>query len=347
MSARTLLACCSILSSAALAQGRVLVVDRNGGGQFTDLPAAVAAANPGDVLRVRPGTYTPFTINKGISILGEPSVVVGNLFNWQCLVTGVPATETVVLARLSFFPCDLRIEHCAGPVLIQDVSVSMGVAVRSGGQVQISGSTLKGLPGFGAGTPPLDVANSVVAITDSSLDGGAASGRGHGWMNFASPGVQTSASSVSLSRCRVTGGRGFLGGLAPSFPAVSSQSSTIWLYGTGGEAVQAQGPDAVPGISLSGGALVMDQVVPVSGFGGALPIVGTGTVTRTWLPSLQVRSAPPGGSLWTGLFSPVGDLVLQVVSTPMAPLSATTGLLWVDPTRLLVLGVGVQGASRH
>ena len=37
--------------------------------QFTDLPAAVAAALPGSVLHVRAGTYTGFVTNKPLRIL--------------------------------------------------------------------------------------------------------------------------------------------------------------------------------------------------------------------------------------------------------------------------------------
>src|SRR5687768_1491115 len=128
MSARTLFVC-SILSSTVLAQGRILIVDQNGGGQFTDLPAAIAAANPGDVLRVRAGNYSSFVLTKGISILGSQSGSGGtHLMPSASTVTGVPATETVVLADLNFSRA-LRIENCAGPILVERMLVATGLRV--------------------------------------------------------------------------------------------------------------------------------------------------------------------------------------------------------------------------
>lgn len=62
------------LVSTAIAQPATWVIDvANGpGADFTDLPTAVAAAVTGDTLVVRPGTYTGFETNQGLTILGEP-----------------------------------------------------------------------------------------------------------------------------------------------------------------------------------------------------------------------------------------------------------------------------------
>lgn len=61
----------SCLISSALAQRTWIVDAANGAGtDFTDLPAAEAAAVPGDTLLVRSGTYSPFTTSKGLTVIG-------------------------------------------------------------------------------------------------------------------------------------------------------------------------------------------------------------------------------------------------------------------------------------
>ncbi len=53
-----LLACHALLAiSPAMARASTIVVDPSGGGDFADIPAALQAAQPGDVVEVRPGTY--------------------------------------------------------------------------------------------------------------------------------------------------------------------------------------------------------------------------------------------------------------------------------------------------
>ncbi|MBI1380488.1 MAG: hypothetical protein GC161_05295 [Planctomycetaceae bacterium] len=47
-----------------------LVVAASGGGDFSELQAAVDAASDGDVLLVEPGTYGPFTTSKALTIVG-------------------------------------------------------------------------------------------------------------------------------------------------------------------------------------------------------------------------------------------------------------------------------------
>lgn len=57
-----------------LASAETIVVEDNGGPgvDFTNLPPAIAAAEPGDLLFVRAGVYSSFTVNEGIRILAEP-----------------------------------------------------------------------------------------------------------------------------------------------------------------------------------------------------------------------------------------------------------------------------------
>ena len=55
-----------------LVSQRTIVVDRRGGGDFTNLDAAVADADPGDTVIVRRGFYPNLRLEKGINVLGDP-----------------------------------------------------------------------------------------------------------------------------------------------------------------------------------------------------------------------------------------------------------------------------------
>ncbi len=61
-----------IAGSRLLAADDTIVVDRSGGGDFTTITDAVASAEPGDTILVRPGTYTEaITIDKDLTLKGD------------------------------------------------------------------------------------------------------------------------------------------------------------------------------------------------------------------------------------------------------------------------------------
>lgn len=60
----------SVCAGGAAAQ---VTVDPGGGGEFTQLQAAIDAVPPGTILRVVGGTYGPLTITKSLTILGDPA----------------------------------------------------------------------------------------------------------------------------------------------------------------------------------------------------------------------------------------------------------------------------------
>src|SRR5262245_57101965 len=89
--------CAVLIASRALATTYVVDVHGGPGVDFTDLPAAVAAAQPGDVLRVMPGSYSPFTSAEGITILGYG----GPTVNGELAVALLPPGPPFVLAGVS------------------------------------------------------------------------------------------------------------------------------------------------------------------------------------------------------------------------------------------------------
>lgn len=55
----------------ATARADVWVVDKSGGGDFTQVQPAVDAAQPGDSVLVRPGLYSAFTLTKPLYVIGS------------------------------------------------------------------------------------------------------------------------------------------------------------------------------------------------------------------------------------------------------------------------------------
>ncbi len=52
------------------AAGQLTVGPAGSGAQFTEISAAVVAAQPGDVVLVAPGTYGAFLVDKAVTIVG-------------------------------------------------------------------------------------------------------------------------------------------------------------------------------------------------------------------------------------------------------------------------------------
>src|ERR1700741_3607103 len=120
-----------LLSTPVLAT--TYVVDANGGPgvDFTDLPAAVAAAQPGDVLRVMPGTYSPFTCAEGITIVGYG----GPTVNGTVALSSIPLGPPMVLAGVS--ATNLVVTACDAPVIVQDVGTVDEISIETSFDVRL------------------------------------------------------------------------------------------------------------------------------------------------------------------------------------------------------------------
>jgi len=140
----------------------VLTVDPNGGGDFTDLISAVAAAKDSDIILIANGGYpAPEVIDKELTLLGRNKGLVYIIGSSSVL--NLSPDKTVLLSGLvirssssysSSTPA-LGVSYCKGPVRI-DACVIQG---RHGK--------------FGSGGPALGVARSRdVAIMRSTLSGG-------------------------------------------------------------------------------------------------------------------------------------------------------------------------------
>jgi len=86
----------------AVLAGNVLVVDASGGGAYTSIQAAIAAAGDGDTILVKSGLYSGFTIDdKGVSVVADTGAVVDVL--GLVRIANVSTDRDVVIAGLQLF----------------------------------------------------------------------------------------------------------------------------------------------------------------------------------------------------------------------------------------------------
>ncbi len=180
------------------------------GFHYTDIPPAIVGAAPGDLLLVRTGVYTGFTLGKALAVVAETGhdpKVSGN-----SMVTAIPAGGAAVISGLEFK--HMHLADCQGSVHLDDctsaesqatpvlwiercdlVTVSRchleQVGVGGGGMIEagaliddatvvISSSSLvgaDGLDGFDLmeaydGAAGIDARDSVLYVQSSSSQGG-------------------------------------------------------------------------------------------------------------------------------------------------------------------------------
>jgi hypothetical protein len=141
------------------------IVDDNGGAgvQFTDIPPAIAAAQPGDVLLVAAGNYSAFILDKGLTIIGysEPSV------QGLAEVVGVQAGQRAALIGLR--PTALHVDGCAGSVVLQDLLRLHRGTITNSNDVRLR--TVELYPGWDVaaanGEPALVIAGARVEVVES------------------------------------------------------------------------------------------------------------------------------------------------------------------------------------
>jgi len=302
-----LVACTDIL----VAQQTLVV----GAGQpFATIPAAIAAASPGDTVLVLAGTYTQvLDINKGVRIVGRGANLQISTFPTFVAVTvhDVPAGQTFALSGFNLTgvgtSIGLVVRDCAGTVALRDLQGGVGgrwgVAAIRAQQVHIGSSFLYGL----------NATDSQVVCERCLMEPAA----------FAA--VNVTGSTVILVGCTVPGGNGPFGG-----PGVNMNSGT--LVATRTEIRGSIG--GFPAIATSAGSLLLDPstvLVP----SGASPLI-SGPVLPTSFEVASVEAHTNGTQLTVDSHGTAGALFATVVSVA-APQSATQiGLTWLDPSSATV-----------
>lgn len=309
-----------------LAPASTWIVDDDGGAgvHFTSLTSAVAAAAPNDVLVVRPGSYAGFTLDRGLSILGDSATGVQ-------ITSGVTIHSLPALERVTLVNCTtswIALDACAGAVLLELVTVRplelalaphasavdvVGCADVRARQLFVDFVTTTG------GSSAIRVDSSRLELSRAGING--PRGRAHTpSFPFApepgGPAVHCLAGSVvRVQRCSIEGGAGGNGGGASSaFP---------------------QAADGGMGIEVESGAeclvLALDPLVAIRGgypgLGHDCPFDGAPGSGVSAKPGSLVRVS--GGSIFGNANAFCGAPSAPVLGNVILPASVDP-MLWVD-----------------
>lgn len=318
MSMHSVLAALSI--SCALAAQSTLIVDAAGNGNYLDLPPAVAAAQPGDLVLVRAGTYSSTTVRIGIRIVGEPGATVFGGFATGLIIDHVPAGQCCVVRGIGTMTLGgptLQVLDCLGQVHLEDIAQQTGIEVQRSSQVSLVHISMP------MGGVPLHVADSSVAVVRCDLHAGWSVGEPR-------HAVVVERSTVVLSQTTLVGGPDFTG--IGSGSAVALLSGSLIVAGDASTSIAAGTslsiPQPAPAILGTAGSIVIDPQVQLVPRYGAPAIGGAAAVTTVPVPAVladvdaQVLSVQTRAS--------AGDLAFVLVGLAPQPLSNTTlGELWL------------------
>lgn len=304
------------------------------GANFTDLPAAVTAAQNGDSIVVRAGDYTGVRVSKPLAILGEPGarILWGGATYAGLIVTGISAGQTFAASGLDIQlvnPLDgsLAANACAGTVLFERLVVQGPTKVLGSADVRLSGCSLQRIV----------ASNSTLSMSESTCVGspGVFSGR---------PALRLTDSSATVSRCTLTGSP--QAGSIPSTGAITLSNSALLLTGNGTGQVVAGTGTARSAIEGTGTALV-DPIVNLVATAGAPLVAASIAVTMRTLPSLRAVGGPPGGAVMIDLYAGVGDAYFTFVGLVAPPvlIPAWGGSVAIQGP--LLLSSGMIGASHQ
>src|SRR5262245_42999908 len=209
----------------------IWIVDANSGPgtNFTDLPAAVAAAANGDTLIVRSGTYRPFQVSgKALMIRGaDPTItfVQHDSVLAQTLIAAVPAGSIFAVSGISFLPATqvnvpvLRITGVSSVVALSHIvangsnggpsSFAAGALRIEGASVYVRASTFRGGSQFvfnpGSGGFGVRVEGGTLVAVDCSITGGSLQASDV-FLTGGGTAVDVDSGRASLSGCSLTAG---------------------------------------------------------------------------------------------------------------------------------------------
>jgi len=210
------------LGSAMGLCAQTYVVDAQGGGNFLDLPQAVATVPSGAVLHVRPGAYSAFSLaNKSLSILGDdPNSVLVDMGLTSLVIGPTTATDRVLIQNLHlktlvFGSGILVIRDAAGQTLLDRVSFDIAPTAVFGSDQRIQVERSANVHLFGCGFGPttsqgngfgkIDVVDSWIELRACTAIGNPCSSN---TFVAANPGLWLHHSIAFSVGCNFTGGVG-------------------------------------------------------------------------------------------------------------------------------------------
>lgn len=229
---------CFVPSAIASANTWIVDINNGAGANFTQITVALAGSQAGDVIIVRPGTYTAPTgglaIDKGVTIIGQGLVKFSPASHAE--ISGVPAGDVLVIVNLS--ATSWIVGNSQGSITIRESTAPSGVRVTSCSDVRVQ--ALAGIVGTST------VTDSRCEIADCTLRGAPGQGSccwgfpgGSGWSGL----TIDSGSLVHLARSSALGGSGGDSGGGPASggaagAGVAAYDSELRIDGGGVASIQ-------------------------------------------------------------------------------------------------------------
>lgn len=241
----------------------VLVVDVSGGGDFVVLQEAIDAAQEGDTLLVREGSYGPAVVDgKGLALVADSHATV-SVFG-GLLVKGTALGQTVVVAGIRVRGADegdlqydaLLVTDCDGCVRISNV-------------LALGGNAFDGASAPGGDALHVERSARVTVVATKLLGGAGQTTLNGGDSSRGGEGLELIDAEVVLEQCTVRGGAG---GPGDAFGSGD-------LAGPGGDAVVVAQSDLIAsGSTCTGGDGASDGFLDCRPGGAALVVDGASAV---------------------------------------------------------------------
>lgn len=203
---RAALSLCAALALLAPATAHVWIVSSAGGPgvDFTDIPPAIAAAQPGDVVRILGGNYSSFVLDKGLTLISN-----GVNVPPAVQIQGIQAPSTAAIVGVQCF--QYYVSDCSGTIVLQEIATFSSAEVlfvANCADVRIARSVSSGYPY--TTVPGLLVHASRVETVECSFYGSSSYlPKGPPWATPGAPGVLAEmASRVHLAASSSFGGFG-------------------------------------------------------------------------------------------------------------------------------------------
>lgn len=302
------------LAATAVAQ-KTWIVDANGGGQFLAIQPAIDAAQPGDVVLVRAGTYDSFIVGKGIAVVGGPGVALtpSSRTSGSVSVHAVPAGQRAAIREIGMSGATVSVDGCGGHVHLEGISISFGfssLAIRNSAAVSLRNISLGTTARFDGST---------VAVSHCAL------------MSLT---IGSSSVTFADSTC----------GAAIGAP-ITMESGQLTVAGDRATIIHAQGPWPAHAISANNGTVVVDPQVQLIPTTGRTAIGGNANVVTRTVPSLRVSLSQV--SLATTLRAPGALHGLTMVGIPLdRPVTYPFGDLWLGAHLLIDAGAFPPSGTR-
>ncbi len=347
-----------LIANVCQSQFAAIIVDDDGGAgvDFTDIAPAVAAAQPTDVVLVKTGVYSSFTVDAQSAVVtadeGASVLVQG-----QVWIRNTLASHSVAISGVNVFANQSSvaylIENCAGPVLVERCS-----AVGDGIPLFLSNDGIR--------VTDSDAVTLVECAMSVSFNAGPADGLAiqnssvHAWNCTAvgakgfdeiqgGHGVEVVSSFLFAGGCTFTGGEGGDGTVSQPFQICSDGAQGghgMFVRELGSPSLvksrdtsYVAGPGGAPGdVTCNSGPLGDPTVI----LAGTLDLLPGGT--RTYSIPSPTREGQPAFITWEG---EPGDFVwiwFSGFQSPTFSNAAKGTLLPGAPDVLILIGpVGTSG----